>query len=292
MARNPIAWKRSPLPKWSYSRQVKTELAASLLPSQGAGWAELAGLMGQSAILPGTLEMRIPSVVVARRAYRLMKTLGLAPKMAANRRNRMQYTLTAVVGVGWDQDYAAASSIATGWFLRHGYITHPDHGPAHLEFWVPRDQDPAILVAALDALHVKAKTAPKPGGTSVYLKDRAQIRVLLGKMGAHRAMLQWESVDVMRHMKNQVNRLVNSETANLRRAVESGLTQAEYFRQVIDEGRDRAWDEAGQILARLRIAHPDWSLAELGQAMVPPLSKSAINHRMRRLLRLAKDRVL
>jgi hypothetical protein len=248
--------------------------------------------MGQSAILPGTLEMRIPSVVVARRAYRLMKTLGLAPKMAANRRNRMQYTLTAVVGVGWDQDYAAASSIATGWFLRHGYITHPDHGPAHLEFWVPRDQDPAILVAALDALHVKAKTAPKPGGTSVYLKDRAQIRVLLGKMGAHRAMLQWESVDVMRHMKNQVNRLVNSETANLRRAVESGLTQAEYFRQVIDEGRDRAWDEAGQILARLRIAHPDWSLAELGQAMVPPLSKSAINHRMRRLLRLAKDRVL
>ncbi|MCL5971253.1 MAG: DNA-binding protein WhiA [Firmicutes bacterium] len=289
MARNSIAWKRSPLPKWSYSRQVKTELAASFLPNQGAGWAELAGLMGQSAVLPGALTIRVSSVVVARRAYRLLKTLGLAPKMGANRRNRIQYTLAATVDVGWNQDLTWASSIAAGWFLRHGYITHPDHGPAHLEFWVPRDQDPVILVTVLDALRVKAKTVPKHGGTSVYIKDRAQIRVLLGKMGAHRAMLQWESVDVIRHMKNQVNRLVNSETANLRRAVESGLTQAEYFRRAIDQGRDQAWDEAGQRLARLRIAHPDWSLSELGQAMVPPLSKSAVNHRMRRLLRLAKD---
>ena len=245
--------------------------------------------MGQSTITPGPLEMRISSVVVARRAYRLMKTLGLAPKMMANRRSRIQYTLAAVVEVGWQQDFTWASSIAAGWFLRHGYITHPDHGPAHLEFWVPRDQDPAILVAVLDVLHLKAKTVPKPGGTAVYLKDRAQIRILLGKMGAHRAMLQWESVDVMRHMKNQVNRLVNSETANLRRAVESGLTQAEYFRQAIAEGRDQTWDDTGQRLAKLRIAHPDWSLAELGQAMIPPLSKSAVNHRMRRLLRLEKD---
>lgn len=245
--------------------------------------------MGQSAVLPGALTIRVSSVVVARRAYRLLKTLGLAPKMGANRRNRIQYTLAATVDVGWNQDLTWASSIAAGWFLRHGYITHPDHGPAHLEFWVPRDQDPVILVTVLDALRVKAKTVPKHGGTSVYIKDRAQIRVLLGKMGAHRAMLQWESVDVIRHMKNQVNRLVNSETANLRRAVESGLTQAEYFRRAIDQGRDQAWDEAGQRLARLRIAHPDWSLSELGQAMVPPLSKSAVNHRMRRLLRLAKD---
>lgn len=248
-------------------------------------------MMGLSYLAAGELVFGVRSVVVARRAFRLMKAVGLGPRMTSIRpHNRIQYTMRADLAMPVHLKLACTAQFVAGWFLVRGYLAHPDKGPAHLELLVPLESDAAILVRALDTLHIRAKTVPRRGGTSVYLKDRTQIRALLGKVGAHRAVLQWESVDVVRHMKNQVNRLVNSETANLRRAVESGLTQAALLQSALGDGQDGDWDEVARALAWLRIKHPDWSLRELGQALTPPLSKSAVNHRMRRLLQGSKDR--
>lgn len=213
-----------------------------------------------------------------------MKLLGLQPRLLSRREMRIQFTLQGQVPVLAAALTFHADAWLAGCFLVRGYLGQPESGAAQLEFWVPDVEVRDIVVGTLGALHLRAKVLPRRGGYSVYLKDRSQIRSFLGYVGAHRAMLQWESIDVLRRMKNQVNRLVNSETANLRRTVESGITQAEILRSLLAIGGDKSWSKTSRDLASLRVQHPDWSLKELGEAMRPPLSKSAVNHRMRKLL--------
>ncbi len=241
-------------------------------------------MLGTPEIGPGVVTLKVHNVAMARRGFRLMKLLALHPRLESHRTGRIQYTLKGYA----PERVVTVSSGATSWlagcFLVRGYLSHPESGAAHLEFWAPDHTIRDLTMQTLSVLHVKAKVLPRRGGYLIYLKDRAQIRSLLGKIGAHRAMLEWESIDVVRHMKNQVNRLVNSETANLRRTVESGLTQVEILRRLMAMGAGQHWAESSKALVALRLQHPDWSLKELGQAMHPPLSKSAVNHRMRKLL--------
>lgn len=247
-------------------------------------YAELSGVLGTREIGPGAVTLKVRNVAMARRGFRLMKLLGLEPRLESQRSGRIHYTLKGYAVDHVATDVTGAASWLAGCFLVRGYLAHPESGAAHLEFWATDNQVRDLTIQTLNELHLKAKVLPRRGGYLVYLKDRSQIRSLLGKIGAHRAMLEWESVDVVRHMKNQVNRLVNSETANLRRTVESGLTQAEMIRGLLATGAGEHWPESSKALAALRLRHPDWSLKELGQAMYPPLSKSAVNHRMRKLL--------
>lgn len=241
-------------------------------------------MLGRRNLEPGVVTLRVHNVAMARRGFRLMKLLGLQPRLLSRREGRIQYTLKGQVPVLEATLTLHADSWLAGFFLVRGYLGQPESGAAQLEFWVPDVEVRDLVVATLGTLHLRAKVLPRRGGYLVYLKDRSQIRSFLGQVGAHRAMLQWESVDVLRRMKNQVNRLVNSETANLRRTVESGITQAEVLRSLLANGADKHWSHTSRDLASLRVQHPDWSLKELGEAMRPPLSKSAVNHRMRKLL--------
>ncbi len=241
-------------------------------------------MLGSKELGPGAVTLKVHNVAMARRGFRVMKLLELNPRLESHQAGRIQYTLKGHAATRVDMTMASAASWLTGCFLVRGYLGHPESGAAHLEFWVPNAELQSLIADTLGTLHLRAKILPRRGGYLIYLKDRSQIRVFLGQVGAHRAMLEWESVDVVRHMKNQVNRLVNSETANLRRTVESGLTQAELLGRLLTLPGNQNWSETSKTLARLRIQHPDWSLRELGQAMRPPLSKSAVNHRMRKLL--------
>jgi hypothetical protein len=166
-------------------------------------------------------------------------------------------------------------------------MNSPERGP-HVEFRIAQSQAEAV-VGMLKKIRVKAGTMPHHGGITVYVKGQEGILRLLAEMGAHQSLLQMESLRVVRSVKNQVNRLVNSETANLVRTVESGVEQA---RLLSDLSKTPGWGSlSGGLLlvAKIRLAHPDWSLREIGQAMNPPLSKSAVNHRMRRLLRIVQQ---
>jgi DNA-binding protein WhiA len=141
----------------------------------------------------------------------------------------------------------------------------------------------------LRQLGVKAGSIDHHGGVTVYIKRQEDIVRVLAAMGAHRALLEMESIRVVRAVKNQVNRLVNSETANLARTVESGVEQARLLARLVEDARWQALPTSLVIVAQARLEHPDWSLKEIGQALVPPLSKSAVNHRMRKLLSLVQE---
>jgi len=121
------------------------------------------------------------------------------------------------------------------------------------------------------------------------LKDSEQIIRALSLMGAHSAVLAYENTLIYKDMRNQVNRLVNCETANLTKTVETGLRQAENIRYLV---ATLGWGflPAGlQEIAALRLQHPEASLKELGEMLHPPVGKSGVNHRLRRLELIAKQ---
>jgi DNA-binding protein WhiA len=106
-------------------------------------------------------------------------------------------------------------------------------------------------------------------------------------IGANQGVLAFENGRILKDMRNQVNRLVNCETANVSKAVDAGLSQVEMISQLQHRVGLESLPPQLQYLALLRLSHPEASLQELGRLLDPPLGKSGVNHRFRRLRLIA-----
>lgn len=176
-----------------------------------------------------------------------------------------------------------------GAFLGGGSISSPD-GNYHLEIITSHERLAVSLAALISRFpEMQAKVSRRKQWYVVYMKDSQHIAAFLTVIGAHRALLEFESTKIMKDMKNQVNRLVNCETANLGKTVDAAIRQIENI-HLIDEtvGLDNISKPLAD-LARLRIENPEINLKELGELMQPPIGKSGINHRMRKLEELAME---
>lgn len=221
-----------------------------------------------------------------------MKGLDLQPAIRVRRRaRRVHFDLAgeSIPPPDLSQSLLGCpEAFLRGAFLSRGYISDGEAG-SHLELSTGIRTVANHYAEAFEWIGIRAKMAPRRGAYVVYIKDREQIVLFLAQIGAHQALLNLESVRVVRSVKNRVNRLVNSETANLRRTVESGTEQAALLAELQKSGRFAKIPESLLPLASLRIAHPDFSLRELGLSLKPPLTKSAVNHRMRKLLKWVED---
>jgi DNA-binding protein WhiA len=119
----------------------------------------------------------------------------------------------------------------------------------------------------------------------VYLKEGDAIVRLLSLMGASRAVMEFENVRVVREVSGEVNRRLNFETANIGKTIGSGLRQARAIERLEATGRLERLPLALREMARWRSANPELNLGELAVRM--KLSKSAVNHRLRRLQEMA-----
>ena len=122
----------------------------------------------------------------------------------------------------------------------------------------------------------------------LYLKESEQISDFLALVGAHEAVMDLENVRVAKGVRNKVNRLVNCETANMNKAIDAALRQVEMIEAIKVHGDFDKLPRALQQVANLRLQAPEASLKELGELCDPPIGKSGINHRMRRLTEFAK----
>lgn len=172
-----------------------------------------------------------------------------------------------------------------GLFLGAGSLTGPGHG-YHAEVVVPAAVASRVA-AELRRWGLRPGRARRRGRVGLYLKEAEQIAELLGRLGAHQAVLALENHRVVKGVRNRVNRLVNAETANLRKAVDAGLRQVEAIRRLVDAVGWEGLPASLRPVARARLEHPAASLRDLGQMLEPPLSKSAVGHRIRRLQALA-----
>jgi len=173
-----------------------------------------------------------------------------------------------------------------GTFLGGGFVADP-HGDFHFELTAETPEMADDLVALMARFEVVAKVTRRRGAYAVYLKGAEPIVTFLALAGAHRALLRTEDVRIVKGMRNDVNRLVNAETANLQKTADAAIDQVRTIQRLEDTRGLGSLPPALRELAQLRLDNPEVSLRELGELAVPPLTKSAVYHRVRRLEQLA-----
>jgi DNA-binding protein WhiA len=182
-----------------------------------------------------------------------------------------------------------AVSYLRGAFLGGGFVADP-HGDFHFELTAETPEMAEDLVSLMARFEIEAKVTQRRGAYAVYLKGAEPIVTFLALVGAHRALLRTEDVRIIKSMRNEVNRLVNAETANLQKSADAAVEQLEDIRRLASTRGLENLPPALRELAELRLAYPDVSLRELGELADPPLSKSAVYHRIRRIQELAASR--
>jgi DNA-binding protein WhiA len=171
-----------------------------------------------------------------------------------------------------------------GLFLGCGSVNVPS-SRYHLEFVLATSTWAAAVVDMAGSADAKVGVMERSGQQVAYLKEGDAIVRLLSLMGASRAVMEFENVRVMREVSGEVNRRLNFETANIGKTIGSGLRQAAAIERLeVSGGLDRL-PPALREMARWRSEHPELNLEELAGRM--ELSKSAVNHRLRRLQELA-----
>ena len=121
------------------------------------------------------------------------------------------------------------------------------------------------------------------------LTVESQTMAFLAYVGAHQSALKMENERVLKSVRNYVNRRVNAEIANQAKTAEASVDQIQAIRTVLEHQDIKSLPHALQDYIRLRVTYPDATLKELGEKANPPLSKSAIYHRVRRIEQMAND---
>lgn len=175
-----------------------------------------------------------------------------------------------------------------GAFLGSGSVSDPEKA-YHLEFVTNNEEYSMQLRDLLNSFNFNSKIVLRKNNYVVYIKESDQICDLLNVIGAHTALLNFESTRIVKEMRNNVNRLVNCETANLSKTVNAAVRQMENIKYIKDTiGLEKLPDNLKEI-AYLRIECEDLSLKELGEILVPPVGKSGVNHRLRRIEKIADE---
>ena len=175
-----------------------------------------------------------------------------------------------------------------GSFLGSGSMTNPKNS-YHLEILFANLEDAEISLKILENYNIKLKSMTKNQSYGIYAKDGEEISKFLAFIGANNAVLKFEEIRVYRDIRNNVNRKVNCETANLNKTVNSAVKQIEAIKLLEKSGKLAELSEGIQEIAKLRISHPEASLAELGAMLAKPIGKSGVNHRLKTIEKLAMN---
>ena len=170
-----------------------------------------------------------------------------------------------------------------GAFLGAGTVTHPEKG-YHFEWKADDDHLPGILEKLLEKCSLPFHSYTRKGQQVVYLKGAQQIADLLALMGASHCVLQMEAIRVEKQVRAAAVRAANCDEHNGEKMLDAAQRQAEAIRQVSLKQGLFTLPPALREVARLRLENPELSLKELGDMMDPPVGKSGVNHRMRRLM--------
>lgn len=180
-------------------------------------------------------------------------------------------------------------SYLRGAFLAGGSVNNPEASSYHLEIYSNYETHNDDLCQMMNDFNLNAKTIVRRNGYITYIKEAEKISEFLAVIGAHRAMLKFEDIRIVRDMRNSVNRLVNMENANLNKTIDAAQRQLEAIRLIDSTQGLSVLPQKLQIMARFRLDNPDLSLKELGE-QVPggPISKSGVNHRLRKIVETAE----
>jgi len=301
----------------TFTEDVKGELVRIIDEGSCCRRRELAAIIRQSGVLQlsraGGLGLDIPTQnpAVARLVLQLLKEHQPGARVfirrrSAFRKNRM-YLLFApqadkvLTAIGlWDEHTASfrtqmdtpdteccLRAYLRGAFIISGTISDPQRVSYHLEMACEYQETAEYLQQVMEACGLTPRLIKRKDLYVVYLKEGEQVVDFLNLIGAHAGLLRVEDARVHKSMRNQVNRLVNAETANLNKTITTAWRHIESIRFLDQAMGVNNLTATLREAAELRARYPEASLQELGQYFHPPLSKGAVNHRLRKLMELA-----
>lgn len=304
----------------SFTSMIKAELCRQDIVKGCCRRSELSGMIVTNGNLQVSGHQRIVLNVltehayIARRLYKLLKgEFAVTPVIMARKKTRLRKNITYLVKVAdshraqeilrqvgiIDADNRMADATATlpsccrraylrGCFLAGGSISNPETNGYHWEIATELLYHAVSIRTLLAELGVKSGIVPRKQQQVVYVKDSEQLAQLLTLMGSIQGRLDFENARVLKEMRNRINRLVNCETANVSKTVDAAQRQVAAIRRLAAVKGLESLTPGLRQVARLRLEHPEATLDELGQLANPPLSKSAVNYRLRRLVSLAE----
>ena len=169
-----------------------------------------------------------------------------------------------------------------GAFLGSGYINNPEK-EYHLEIILRKSIYADKIIEFLNEYEIKVNKLNKKKSISIYIKDSDEISKFLAFIGANSSVLRFEETRVFREMKNNVNRLVNCETANLNKTISASVEQIDIIKKLRKTKKfDKLPNDLKEI-AILREKNPNATLEELGKMLEKPIGKSSVSNRFKRL---------
>lgn len=175
-----------------------------------------------------------------------------------------------------------------GAFLAGGSVNNPEGSSYHLEIASMYEEHCQALVQLANRFGLNARCIERKKGFIFYIKEGEKIIELLNIIGAHQALFKFEDVRIMRDMRNSVNRIVNCETANLNKTIGASVRQIDNIKLLEKEmGLESLPDKLREV-AEIRLKHPDMNLKEVGELLKGKVSKSGVNHRLRKIDELAE----
>ncbi|MGI6079361.1 MAG: DNA-binding protein WhiA [Candidatus Avilachnospira sp.] len=171
-------------------------------------------------------------------------------------------------------------------FLEKGSLSDPERF-YHMEFVLASEEEADELRALIAEFGIEARSAVRNKHTVVYIKDSEAIFDMLNILGAHKSLMEFENVRILKEMREDVQRKVNCETANINKTVSAAVRQIEDIEYVKDRLGLKNLPENLRAIAELRLEKPDATLKELGELLEPSVSKSGVNHRLNKISAIA-----
>src|SRR5499427_7000843 len=292
----------------SFAAEVKSELAGLTPARPCCQLSELLGIFYSSRgrlIRSGDSRAAYFPLLrntAARKVVRLARLLGgfEAKYQAAKSAKQMTFFIELPLPRALEQHFAQPAGRACpesacdrkamlrGLFMGCGSVNAPS-ARYHLEMVLPTPGWATKLAELLQEQAVRAGVTERAGHQVLYVKDGDGIVRMLSLMGASRAVMEFENVRVVREVSGQVNRRLNFETANIDKTISSAMRQVAAIEELERSGRIEELSTALREVARARRGNPELNLVELAAGM--HLSKSAVNHRLRRLVEIAEGAV-
>lgn len=174
-----------------------------------------------------------------------------------------------------------------GMFLAAGSVNDPNKA-YHFEIVVHNREMAETIKEVINSFSLDAKVVKRKKYYIVYLKEGSMIVDILNIMGAHISLMDMENIRILKDMRNDINRRVNCETANIKKTVNAARRQIEDIEYIEKTKGLKYLNDSLRLLAELRLEEPDANLSELGEMLNPPVSKSGVNHRLRKISNIAK----
>lgn len=185
------------------------------------------------------------------------------------------------------ENESAVKSFLRGSYMASGSISDPEKS-YHLEFVSHNLNFSQNFSKLLNKYNIKSQVMQRKDVYIIYIKESESISDLLNIIGAHKSMFKFEDIRIEKQMRNNINRIVNCETANLSKISKAFVRQKKAIEYIIEKKSIDYLPIDLKEIALLRLENEEVSLKELGEKLSMPITKSSVNHRLNKIEKIAK----